>query len=831
MSRICLLFLLVAVMLPASLHAEPITLTHNGRAAASIVVEANADPKVAQAAQDLRHYIAAISGVDLPLHTDGQAVQGVGIYIGKCATTNEGDLPPRGANPEAYAVRVRNGNVYIVAKHPTPTAFAVYDLIENDMGVRWFAPGELWEYVPPRVAGDYAIDIASRVVAPTTSPRIWSGHHWFDNWKLWNTRNKTDLSEVVPRRQFQNMLHDVLPPSKYAEEHPEYYPLVGGERWIPAEDYHNWRPCQTNPDVMRITVDYARKWLDENPTVDSFSVGMDDIYYVCGCDNCRALDPHPDSYEKKQFSDRYYKFVNEFARELAKTHPDRFVGTLIYHIARELPETVDKLEPNVFGFITERGALWWQPERREHDHYLTAEWAKRVNHLSRYDYFGMGTFTPRVYPHAMEEQIKFDKQHGFEGCYIEMYTFLPHTAPMIWSFSKLQWDHTLDIDALLGEFYAKMYGPAAPVMQRYFDTLEASWMENRPGRTKRWVHRNILAQGQSITPQAVDQCMALLDDAAVAADGDAKITRRIDIHRAALRFAAYAIKAQGLSEQLLNLKIDDAASNEQALKWVEAMSHLAAEREPYWQAAFDRDDLLGENLRGLRDKQYLQLGRVTLLETGSTAGTLRVLAWTSEHQPDRLPDVTRRLSQSIDGSVADTVRGWLYVQENKPANLLSNGDFEAAGANGDTVPSGWATWRSSGDTIFARQPGKGRHGSTAGAIADADSSSVYMQTVAAQPGEKYVVICWTKSDPFDVSASAKLMVRYRDDAGAWIKEDRFDASVSAIDGEPNWQPLILALTVPDSASQVVVMPSVTGGAKASALFDDVGVYRVDTAHE
>ena len=57
--------------------------------------------------------------------------------------------------------------------------------------------------------------------------------------------------------------------------------------------------------------------------------------------------------------------------------------TLIYHIARQLPETVDQLEPNVFGFITEDSAQWWQPGLRERDRQLTSAWAKRCRHLSR----------------------------------------------------------------------------------------------------------------------------------------------------------------------------------------------------------------------------------------------------------------------------------------------------------------------------------------------------------------------------------------------------------------------------------------------------------------
>ncbi|NLF18696.1 MAG: hypothetical protein GX595_15800, partial [Lentisphaerae bacterium] len=48
-------------------------------------------------------------------------------------------------------------------------------------------------------------------MVPGTSPRVWSGHAWTPDWKAWSLRNKAVLSEVVPRRQFQNNLHRVFP--------------------------------------------------------------------------------------------------------------------------------------------------------------------------------------------------------------------------------------------------------------------------------------------------------------------------------------------------------------------------------------------------------------------------------------------------------------------------------------------------------------------------------------------------------------------------------------------------------------------------------------------
>jgi len=822
------------VWLGASASADRIVLAKGGRPAATIVTPADADEKLTLAATELQHYVERICGVELPTRRDGKRVEGMGLYIGQCEVTAEADLPPKSLNPETYAIRLRDGNVLFTGRWPTPTYFGVASFMEDVLGVRWFAPGELWEHVPKGRMGELAVEVAERVKTPDTSPRVWSGHAWFPSWATWNLRNKTVLSEVVPRRQFQNVLHRVFPPEKYAREHPEYYPLIDGKRWIPPKGARYWRPCESNPDVIRLTVEYARKWFDEHPDIDSFSLGMDDISHLCGCARCRALDPRPDSYERREFADRHYKFVNAVAREIRKTHPDRFIGTLIYSIARTPPETVAKLEDNVFGFITERSALWpWTPGRKDADHAITIEWTKRCKHLSRYDYYGMGTFCPRVYPHTMAEQVKFDKAHGLEGMYTEVYTFLPHTAPMIWAFAKLQWDHTLDVDALLGEFYAKMYGPAAPLMKQYFDLLERSWGEARPGR-RGWVHRHIVNQALSISPEAVDEGLALLARAA-AATGDPKAKQRIEIHRAALQYASYAIRAHATSQKIVALAVTDETSAQEALRLTDRLAALAAEREAFWAAAPKRDDLLGENLRGLLRKGYLTIGDVGRVEAGGLVGVTKALAWYTRHAPDRFPAVAERLARTGRGSVSDTVSAWLWIQKTRPQSRVTNGGFDDLAPNTARpekdwttrgAPTGWSTWSRTPRARFAVLGGKGQEGSAAASIEGA-ASACYLQTIKARPGEKYLCVCWARAERPGLHCGGKLTVRLRTPTGAWHPRRDCEPSVVMAEGQAGWQPLVVLVAIPEGAGSLVVMPGAAHQDEgARVLFDSVAAYKL-----
>ena len=434
----------------------------------------------------------------------------------------------------------------------------------------------------------------------------------------------------------------------------------------------------------------------------------------------------------------------------------------------------------------------------------------------------------------MAEQIKFDKSLGLEGMYVEVYTFLPHTAPMIWALAKLQWDHTLNIDDLLGEFCAKMYGPAAPQMKPYFDLLERSYNMPRPGRGE-------LGAPQPGQPGAgdfaedLDAGLALLRQAADNAN-DADIRERIDVHLAALQYASYAVKAHDVSQQLTRMAVTDERSAAAALELVDRLSALAVEREAFWPAAGRRGDLLGETIRGLSGMGYLVTNQIASLEYGGSVGAMRAIGWYAEHAADRLPALTASLQGRAAGAASDTVKAWLWVEQQKPQNLLANGGFEdrspstqatekdwsAAGA-----PQGWSTWSSTGEARFAPAPGRGTSGGTAAGLTAAQNSACYLQNVPAQARERYLVVCRLRMDPADQPSGPFLSVRFRDARGGWHKREDLEPLVQVVAGVADWQPVMTLVTVPEGAGELVVLLGVRGQRPTDrVLYDDAAVYRL-----
>jgi len=823
----------------AASDAGPLTLVKNGQPNATIVMQANAPAPIKSAATDLQKYLAKISGVTLPLKTDGKDILGITLNVGKTATTLSSDLPDSKLNPETYAITQRNDDVYFEGNYPSPTAFAVYSFLQDQLGVRWFAPGDDWEYVPQNTnKSTFTINVKNVVSVPGTSPRVWSGHAWTKDWTDWDLRNKAVQSEKVPRRNFQNNMYHIFPPSKYAKTHPEYYPLVNGKRYIPVNDSEShWWPAIGDPNVQRITAEYIHQWFKDHPDQDSFSLGMDDVAYMSDDPLSDAMDSSPDDYKHRNFSSRFYKFINIIAKQVKKTDPDKYIGTLIYSIALKPPVDVPQMEDNVFGYIANGSvAQWYHPGKEDDWKNLTLDWRKRVKHLSRYDYYGMGTHVPRVFPHAIDDSIKFDKSLGFDGMYVEVYTFLPQTAPMIWAFAQLEWDPQKNVDVLLDDFYSKMFPSDTADVKKYFDLMEKSWNTERPGHTG-WVHRNIIHQATSISPEAVEQGMQLLNAAYAKAKTPVE-KRRIDVIRGGLQFGSYAVLEYDLAQQLSAISVTNETQANAALAKVQKFAELIDERGTYWAQAEKRDDILGANIRGLsiikpgRSEGYLQRNFAPI-ESPAIPGILRVIDWYQTNQPDKAPQITQDLVSKLPaGFIKDAVEAsrWLDDASKTGAkSLLKNGDFEnnsknTAEAKEDWetkgAPVGWSTWSRMGSGEFVRV--QGHTPSSKGIRVNAPSSgetSDLLQNLSVKSGERYVSTVWVKLDDPAHASDVVLSFRFRDASG-WLKGNNATQRAIAATAD-GWQKLMLAVTVPHGATSVSVM---LGVSNTSATFDDALVY-------
>ncbi len=830
-----------------------VVLVEAGEPVATVVVPEDADSDLIRAAREIAASSEKLCGVPLPVRNDGAAVEGTAVYLGQCEPSLPADLPQipgrlLSERREAFALRVRDGSIFLAGRTPASVRYAALAFVEQHMGIRWFAPGELWEHVPEGQQGELSVHVADTTVIPDRPLRILSGHRWYDSWSTWIWRNRASSESTPVRGDKSTRMHAAFPVDEYGDTHPEYYPLIDGERYIPEpgelDRHERFWPCTSNPEVVQVMANYIRQWFAERPQTLSFSMALDDVTKVCECDDCRALDP-PGAFDRREFSDRYYSFVNAVAREISRTHPDRYLGVLIYRQFRQPPRTVPRIESNVYGFITQNCATWWDPEAEAADRKLTREWAERLEQpLVRYEYYGLGTFTPRFYPHSLDRQMKFDTRMGFEGQYTEMYTFLPHTAPMIWAFSKLMWDSSLEIDALLDEFYECMFGEASETMAEYYSLLERAWNAPRPGRESAMlaVNRNVAQQCLAISPEQIWQGLRLLDRAEEQA-GDPRVVERIEIVRAALRYSQLGIESYLLNDRIRSRRVTDRGDAAATLADLAQYGELVRKREAFWSEAHRRDDLLGETLRGLGDRQhYLMTDTFGQIDSTVTGPAMDVVDWYRSNAPADLPRVREALAEmSLPSSVATAVSAYIRARDSE--NLLQNADLRAteegpadglaqADWSAEGAPDHWSVWlrprpseRNLSRTWVA--PSAGQDGS-AGAIFEGGQGGSFIQTLPAQPGQKFLVTVWVRGEAgpdarragltdADAAVQSCLLVRFRDAEGLIPPPDKREVQ-SQVSGVPveGWQRLALYVEAPENAEAICVMLSVTPSEDALA---------------
>ena len=78
----------------------------------------------------------------------------------------------------------------------------------------------------------------------------------------------------------------MVPPAVYGPTHPEYFAEVKGTRqrdWSKFDGSHEYQLCVSNPDVIRLGIDWARRYFDQNRDVDIVSISPNDGLGFCEC--------------------------------------------------------------------------------------------------------------------------------------------------------------------------------------------------------------------------------------------------------------------------------------------------------------------------------------------------------------------------------------------------------------------------------------------------------------------------------------------------------------------------------------------------------------------
>ena len=526
---------ILAMALPATAFSATY-IVKDGSPQAEIIIPDNPMRMVKLAASELQTYIEKISGARLPITNEASEKIPVKIYVGKSKHTDRLKITDEGLKHGAF--RVVSGDNYLVlighdSEFQTPKIFvksaadkeralaewdkvtghkwefpysqihkeysaptglwekdergslnAVYRFI-YDLGVRWYLPDELGEIVPKKPT----IEIAALNLTVTPDFPVRFPYQYGKKFggasrdeALWQL--KMGFNQAPDITGIGYIAHGtamIISRDEAKEAHPEYYAIIGGQR----KNGKDYVPCLTSKGLFEENVKMVRMIFDyfEAPMVSVMPT--DGFTATCQCEGC-ANKPTPERGWLGQYSDYVWEYVNNVAREVYKTHPDRKIVAMAYGSYFLPPTNIATFSPNIVVCMAQHRGGNMEAVRQARKEYLE-KLPKGSRQFMVYEYYlnaragNAHPYLPAFYPHTAAADLKELKPFSL-GDYVEVYRAkgLDSFAAChlnLYVTGRFWWDAGQDVNALLDEYYSLFYGPACDAMKAFIEYCEANWSE------------------------------------------------------------------------------------------------------------------------------------------------------------------------------------------------------------------------------------------------------------------------------------------------------------------------------------------------------------------
>jgi hypothetical protein len=512
------------------------TLVQSGAPACVIVIAERPSPAARLAAYELQHHLFKSTGVDVPIRADSERVEGLRMLVGESAATRQLDIRGLDFKPQEYLVAFRSNAIVLIGRDWTDseanrrvsgrsttdetlqqlrhridywktvgrpdrgggelelpgiyddqgTCLAVYDFLERYCGVRWYGPSETSIIVPSRTNLAVAGSDIRRSPALKHRSALCSGSWPFLRGQ-WGEFSREQLY-LFWRRLRQGG-------ERWAGNHTFHRSTI--QTLFTDPDYQCQNPkglgsqlCYTNPKLVQQVAGMARSYFDGQGELpagwkamgDYFAMVPDDNINLCTCTNCQALLQRGRTnktgfFSSGEMSDYWFNFVNAVAREVRKTHPDKYIATLAYWSYAFPPGF--ELEPNIS--IAPCLHTCYYPvhvEMRENDLKLYHAWQQQVktpmflwvyyHHPMEAALIGKWKCFPHVMVHDSARSMQKFIRDGVRGIFEcgEQDQLEQYVIAKVWD------NPDVNVDAMMDEFFRLYFGAAGEPMKQFYTRLE-----------------------------------------------------------------------------------------------------------------------------------------------------------------------------------------------------------------------------------------------------------------------------------------------------------------------------------------------------------------------
>ncbi|MBP5640998.1 MAG: DUF4838 domain-containing protein [Victivallales bacterium] len=447
-----------------------------------IIVSEKATVPEKYAAEELQTYLKKISETELPIEsavTENEAA----IIIGTQETVPE--LASFGIKQdvkEQMLIRLDGNRLYLGGNMPRAVLYAVYAFLRDELGCRWFWPGDDGEFIVKR--DSFSIPPLNKTIVPPFQYREMTpcGMHYHVPTEMWFARNLLNRgSRTVAIRDKQGLVragggHRVSISKKEFEAHPDYFSLLSGKR-----DPSGNAGCWSNPGFTDYVVKNIVKYARDNQ-LEHLNVFPADITQRCECAECRA---NPDA------SSRWYNYYSHLIDKIREELPDMTFGGIAYQEYRAVPKgNVEKLQYVQHCQYSRCYVHKFGDPSCSLNAKTLAEfnaWFEKVP-MGIYGY-EFDAFSPCMYQpcwNMLQDEIKVFRDKGVVYVKTELSVRYPKNAARSdinqlrhrlpnYIYAQLLMNPDVDMDVLIDDWCSYVYGAAAKPMGEYHRKMAAAW--------------------------------------------------------------------------------------------------------------------------------------------------------------------------------------------------------------------------------------------------------------------------------------------------------------------------------------------------------------------
>ena len=405
------------------------------------------------------------------------------------------------AKEDAFQISFPEKRNLKISSSPVSLRWAFNHILQEELGVFYFMPPwnkrygmEINHYPALKDAKVKMTSFSSSPMLPFNRLGSHKGGSLSINWNAKYAFTGTHMMAI-----------DVFPVYKYAPNNSwpqEILPVqANGKKYVmpksklplPKNIFHArkpysgfWQPCWSNPATTKIAVENILEILARNPDKKGINMDVNDMGGYCVCKDCsKAVGGKRNSIRYPDYSDLYWKWVNDVATQVCKKYPDVYFTALAYCQVYDPPSF--KLHKNVIPEICIETVVLHDKNQGEIRRKQLNAWKEKAHQLDLYDYlYGADFFLiPRIYFHTHSGILKeLIRDFNLRSAYVSSDARTVFQGPMQQLFLKLMWDPALDVDKFLDKWYTLAVGEkAAPYLKKYYEFWEKYWTQEDITRT------------------------------------------------------------------------------------------------------------------------------------------------------------------------------------------------------------------------------------------------------------------------------------------------------------------------------------------------------------